>query len=260
MRVKVLLIFLVSLNLFGFENELREYVERIEHIHTNYYAGNFKVSIAKSVEEFIHALNQIEKDILLKYGHDSIQYNYLNLLISLVLCDIAYVVDDIDEHDNLIIRIVKNYDVGCKFSFNEDVFSDYFRALGELALNLISHDFSSFYSYVVNGKRFLQKALAMDGKNFRVNIPLAMFYTANATSKTFNNNLFAAHYLDKAEEIPLSSRQQYLREIIKSSFLARINRRVEAIDCLKTAVKIFPNGYLAAIAIEKLEKGTAFLF
>ncbi|AYE36700.1 hypothetical protein DB313_04505 [Borrelia turcica IST7] len=258
MKVKILLIFLVSVNLFGFENELRKYVERIEYIHTNYYAGNFKVSIAKSVEGFIYSLNQVEKDILLNYEHDSIQYNYLNLLISLVLCDIAYVIDDIDEHDNLIIRIVKNYDIGFKFSFNKGTFSDYFRVLGDLALNLISHDFSNFYSYVVNGKRFLQKALAMDGKNFRVNIPLAMFYTANATSKTFNNNLFAAHYLNRAEEIPLSSRQKYLREIIKSSFLARINRRVEAIDCLKSAVKIFPNSYLAAIAIEKLEKGKPF--
>nr|WKT13901.1 hypothetical protein LKV13_04630 [Borrelia sp. BU AG58] len=259
MKEKILLVFLVSTNLFGVENELRGHIERIEYIHTNYYAGEFNFSITRSVKEFTHSLNQVERDVLLKYGQDSIQYNYLSLLVSLVLCDIAYMEDDIDEHNNLIIRIVKNYDSGFKASYNAaDVFSDYFRALGELALNLISHDFSNFYSYVVNGKRFLQKALVMDSENFRVNIPLAIFYTARAGSKTFNNNLFAAHYLVAAEESPLNRRQQYLREIIKSSFLARINRRIEAMDCLNSAVKIFPNGYLASIAVEKLKKGKSF--
>ncbi|UGQ16581.1 MULTISPECIES: hypothetical protein [unclassified Borrelia] len=257
MNVKILLIFLASVvNLFGYE--LREYVDRIEDIHTNYYAGNFESSINKSVKGFINSLNQIEKDVLRKYGQHSIQYHYSNLLISLVLCDVAYVEDDSDERNSLITKIVNKYEVGFKASFNSDVFSDYFRALGELALNLISHDSPNFYSYVANGKRFLQKALAMDNENLKVNIPLALFYTASSTSRTFNNNLFAAHYLSIAEEIPLNNRQQYLKKIVKSSFLARINRRVEAMDCLKSAIKIFPNGYLAAIAIEQLKKGKSF--
>ncbi|UGQ17630.1 hypothetical protein [Borrelia sp. RT1S] len=104
MNAKILLMFLASVGLFG--NELRVFIERIENIYTNYYAGNFTSSINKSVKEFTHSLKQVERDILLKYGQDSIQYNCLSLLISLVLCDIAYVEDDIDEHNNLIIRIV----------------------------------------------------------------------------------------------------------------------------------------------------------
>ncbi|WP_445436405.1 hypothetical protein [Candidatus Borreliella tachyglossi] len=56
----------------------------------------------------------------------------------------------------------------------------------------------------------------------------------------------------------MGDRYNYLREIIKSSFLVRTNRRIEAVDCLRAAIRIFPGGYLAVVAIEKLKEGKSF--
>ncbi|WP_445436404.1 hypothetical protein [Candidatus Borreliella tachyglossi] len=180
MRLKFVLIFLISVNLIALENDLSEYsayMERIEDVATRYYAGNFALGVTKTIKAFLGTLLKIKASVAERYRSDSIQYHYLSLLISLTLCDISWLVDDLDERQHLMTKIRNNYDAGFKASFSEDVFSDYFRVLGELSLNLIVHDFSNLYSYVVNAKRFLEKALSMDKNNPRVNIPLALFYT-----------------------------------------------------------------------------------
>lgn len=61
--------------------------------------------------------------------------------------------------------MLNTYKYSVKASFNFHEFSDYFRALGGLALNLIVHDYFNSYFYIVNGKRFLDKALMMDDQN-----------------------------------------------------------------------------------------------
>ncbi|WP_420025784.1 hypothetical protein [Borreliella valaisiana] len=259
MRLKSsLLIFFISFNLFAFDNDVEKYIEKIEEIHTNYYSMGLKFDILNYSKILIFSLSKIENNILSNYEESSLKFNYLNLLISLVFCDIAYLIDDVDEYKNLINRVLNKYKYGVKVSFNFHEFSDYFRALGELALNLIVHDSSNSYFYIVDGKRFLDRALMMDNQNYKVNLPLAIFYTSGVTNKTFSRNFFALYYLNRAEEVFVNKRQRYLKEIVKSSFLIRNNRRVEAIDCLQSACKIFPNGHLAGIAFEKLKKGKPF--
>ncbi|WP_418905479.1 hypothetical protein QIA31_06030 (plasmid) [Borreliella turdi] len=254
-----LFIFFISFSLFAFDNDIGKYIEKIEEIHTNYYSVELRGAVYNYAKILISSLSKIENNILSKYDRSSFKFNYLNLLISLVFCDIAYLIDDVNEYKNLINRVLLTYKHSIKASFNFlHEFSDYFRALGELALNLITHDSSNSYFYIVNGKRFLDKALIMDNQNYKVNLPLAMFYTSGVTNKTFSRNLFALYYFNRAEEVFMNKRQRYLKEIAKSSFFIRINRRVEAIDCLKSACKIFPNGYLTEIAFEKLKKGLPF--
>lgn len=253
-----LLIFFISFNLFAFDDDVEKYIEKIEEIHTNYYSVELGIDFLNYAKILISSLSKIENNILFNYERSSLKFNYLNLLISLVFCDIAYLIDDVNEYKNLINKVLSTYKYSVKASFNFHEFSDYFRALGELALNLITHDSSNSYFYIVDGKRFLDKALIMDSQNYKVNLPLAIFYTSGVTNKTFSRNLFALYYLNRAEEVFMNKRQRYLKEIVKSSFLIRINRRVEAIDCLQSACKIFPNGYLTEIAFEKLKKGKPF--
>ncbi|WP_418905009.1 hypothetical protein [Borreliella lusitaniae] len=253
-----LLIFFISFNLFAFDNDVVKYMEKIEEIHTNYYSFGLRFDIFNYANILISSLSKIENNILSNYEKISLKFNYLNLLICLVFCDIAYLIDDVNEYRKLINKVLSVYRHSVKVSFNFNDFSDYFRALGELALNLIVHDSSNSYFYIVDGKRFLDKALILDNKNNKVNLPLAIFYTSGVTNKTFNRNLFALYYLNRAEEVFMNKRQKYLKEIVKSSFLTRINRRVEAIECLRSASKIFPNGHLAEIAFEKLKKGKPF--
>ncbi len=194
----------------------------------------------------------------MKYKEESIQYNYLNLLMSLVLCDVSYLINDPHKYSELIQKLIRNYNCASKLSLEKNVPSDYFRALGELAINLIPHDGNRLYFYFVNAKRHLEEALKIDGNNVKVFIPLSIFYTVRVSNKDFYKILLAKSYIDKAEGINLGNRQKYLKELVKSSFLIRTNRRLEAIECLKKAKGIFPNGNMVVLAIEKLKEGNSF--
>lgn len=253
-----LFIFFISFNLFALDNDVEKYIEKIEEIYTNYYSVSLRPNVFNHLKTLIASLVKIENNILSNYAKSSLKFNYLNVFISLVFCDIAYLIDDFNEYKNLINKVLSTYKHNVKAPFNFYEFYDYFRALGELALNLIAHDSSNSYFYIVDGKKCLDKALILDNQNYKINLPLAMFYTSGVTNKTFSRNLFALYYFNRAEEVFMNKKQRYLKEIAKSSFLIRINRRVEAIDCLKSACKVFPNGHLTEIAFEKLKKGLPF--
>ncbi|APR65430.1 hypothetical protein baBA2_000884 (plasmid) [Borrelia anserina] len=256
--LKLLLIFLVKISLYSFEKDIKIYIDKIESIHTKYCSGNFEFDFFAPDKIFKNELQKIENDVLIKYKRESVQYNYLNLLMSLVLCDVSYLINDPYKYNDLIQKLISNYNYAFEISFKKNIPSDYFRALGELAINLIPHDGSRLYSYFVNGKRHLEEALKRDGNNVRVFIPLSIFYTVRASNRDFYKVLLAKSYIDKAERVNLNDRQKYLLELVKSSFLIRINRRLEAAECLEKARAIFPNGNMAIFATEKLKKGNPF--
>ncbi|WP_215536075.1 hypothetical protein [Borreliella bavariensis] len=256
--LRLCLFFLVSVGLYSFEKGIKEYVDKIESIHTKYCSGNFEFDFFAPDKIFKNELQSIENNILMKYREESIQYNYLNLLISLVLCDVSYLINDPHKYNELIQKLIRNYNCASKLSLEKNVPSDYFRALGELAINLIPHDRNRLYFYFVNAKRHLEEALKTDGNNVKVFIPLSIFYTVRVSNKDFYKILLAKSYIDKAEGINLGNRQKYLKELVKSSFLIRTNRRLEAIECLKKAKAIFPNGNMVVLAIEKLKEGNSF--
>ncbi|WP_330529201.1 hypothetical protein [Borreliella valaisiana] len=180
----------------------------------------------------------------MKYREESIQYNYLNLLMSLVLCDVSYLINDPHKYNELIQKLIRNYNCASKLSLEKNVPSDYFRALEELAINLIPHYGNRLYFYFVNVKRHLEEALKIDGNNVKVFVPLSIFYTVRVSNKDFYKILLAKSYIDKSEGINLGNRQKYIKELVKSSFIICTNRRLEAIECLKKAKVIFPQwGY-----------------
>ncbi|QMU99810.1 hypothetical protein F0310_05175 (plasmid) [Borrelia sp. A-FGy1] len=256
--LNLLLVFLVNISLYSFERDLKAFIDKIESVHTKYCSGNFEFNFFAPDKIFKNELQNIENDILMKYKKESIQYNYLNLLISLVLCDVSYLINDPYKYNDLIQKLIINYDRAFKISLEENATSDYFRALGELAINLIPHDRSRLYFYFVNAKRHLENALKIDDNNVKVFIPLSIFYTVRVSNRDFYKILMAKNYIDKAEGVNLNDRQKYLKELVKSSFLIRTNRRLEAIECLKIARAIFPNGNMAVLAIEKLKEGNPF--
>ncbi|WP_151060784.1 hypothetical protein [Borreliella turdi] len=258
--LKLLLIFLANISLFSFEKDVKAYIDKIESIHTKYCSGNFEFDFFAPDKIFKNELKSIENNILLKYRRESVQYNYLNLLMSLVLCDVSYLINDPHKYNDLIKKLIQNYNYAFKISLKENVPSDYFRALGELAINLIPHNRNRLYSYFVNAKRHLEESLKADSNNVKVFIPLSILYTVRASNRDFYKILLAKSYIDKAESSNLDSRRKYLKELIKSSFLIRINRRLEAIECLKKARAIFPNGNMAVLAIEKLKEGNSFYY
>ncbi|WP_330529081.1 hypothetical protein [Borreliella valaisiana] len=254
----VCLIFLVNVGLYSFEKGIEEYINKIESIHTKYCSGNFEFDFFAPDKIFRNELQSIENNILMKYRRESIQYNYLNLLMSLVLCDVSYLINDPHKYNELIQKLICNYNCASKVSLEKNVPADYFRALGELAINLIPHDRNRLYFYFVNAKRHLEEALKIDVNNVKVFIPLSIFYTVRVSNRDFYKILLAKSYIDKAEGINLGNRQKYLKELVKSSFLIRTNRRLEAIECLKKAKAIFPNGNMVVLAIEKLKEGNSF--
>ncbi|WP_418456593.1 hypothetical protein [Borreliella lusitaniae] len=256
--LRLLLIFLVSINLYSFEEDLKAYIDKIESIHTKYCSGNFEFDFFAPEQIFKNELQSIENNILMKYKRESVQYNYLNLLMSLVLCDVSYLINDPYKYNDLIQKLIRNYNFAFKISLKDNVSSDYFRVLGELAINLIPHDRNRLYSYFVNAKRHLEESLKIDANNVKVFLPLSIFYTVRVSNKNFYKILLAKSYIDKAEGINLNDRQKYLKELVKSSFLIRTNRRLEAIECLKKARAIFPNGNMVVLAIEKLKEGNSF--
>ncbi|WP_424632670.1 hypothetical protein [Borreliella lusitaniae] len=256
--LRLLLIFLASISLYSFEEDLKVYIDQIENIHTKYFSGNFEFDFFAPDQIFKNELQSIENNILMKYKRESVQYNYLNLLMSLVLCDVSYLINDPSKYNDLIQKLIRNYNYAFKISLKENVSSDYFRVLGELAINLIPHDRNRLYSYFVNAKRHLEESLKIDANNVKVFLPLSIFYTVRVSNKNFYKILLAKSYIDKAEGINLNDRQKYLKELVKSSFLIRTNRRLEAIECLEKARAIFPNGNMVVLAIEKLKEGNSF--
>ncbi|AAC66120.1 hypothetical protein B1U23_05940 (plasmid) [Borreliella burgdorferi] len=259
--LRALLIFLVNISLFSFEKEVKVYIDKIESVHTKYCSGNFEFDFFSPDKIFTNELQNIENVILMKYRRESIQYNYLNLLMSLVLCDVSYLINDPHKYNDLIQKLIRNYNCALKISLEDDnVPADYFRALGELAINLIPHNRKGLYSYFVNAKRHLETALKIDGDNVKAFIPLSILYTVRVSNRDFYKILFAKSYIDRAEDSNLNDRQKYLKELVKSSFLIRTNRRLEAIECLKKATAIFPNGNMAVLAIEKLKEGNSFYY
>lgn len=92
--LRALLIFLVNISLFSFEKEVKVYIDKIESVHTKYCSGNFEFDFFSPDKIFTNELQNIENVILMKYRRESIQYNYLNLLMSLVLCDVSYLIND----------------------------------------------------------------------------------------------------------------------------------------------------------------------
>ncbi|WLN24671.1 MULTISPECIES: hypothetical protein [Borreliella] len=87
-----LLIFFISFNLFAFDNAVEKYIEKIEEIYTNYYFMGLKFDILNYAKMLISSLSKIENNILSNYEESSLKFNYLNLLIYLVFCDIAYLI------------------------------------------------------------------------------------------------------------------------------------------------------------------------
>ncbi|WP_025407120.1 hypothetical protein [Borrelia hermsii] len=255
--LRLLLIFLVKISLYSFEKDIKIYIDKIESIHTKYCSGNFEFDFFSPDKIFKNELQNIENDVLMKYKRESIQYNYLNLLMSLVLCDVSYLINDPYKYNDLIQKLISNYNYAFKISLKGNIPSDYFRALGELAINLIPHDRSKLYSYFVNGKRHLEEALKIDGNNVKVFIPLAIFYTVRASNRDFYKVLLAKSYIERAKGINLNDRQKYLKELVKSSFLIRTNRRLEAAECVEKAKSIFPNGNMTVVVTEKLRKGNS---
>ncbi|WP_420025408.1 hypothetical protein [Borreliella valaisiana] len=257
--LRVCLIFLVNVGLYSFEKGIEEYIDKIESIHITYCSGNFEFDFFAPDKIFRNELQSVENNILMKYRRESIQYNYLNLLMSLVLCEVSYLINDPPhKYNELIQKLICNYNCASKLSLEKNFPADYFRALGELAINLIPHDRNRLYFYFVNAKRHLEEALKIDVNNVKVFIPLSIFYTVRVSNRDFYKILLAKSYIDKAEGINLGNRQKYLKELVKSSFLIRTNRRLEAIECLKKAKAIFPNGNMVVLAIEKLKEGNYF--
>lgn len=100
--LRLCFIFLVSVGLYSFEKGIKEYIDKIESIHTKYCSGNFEFDFFVPDKIFKNELQSIENNILMKYREESIQYNYLNLLISLVLCDVSYLINDPHKYNKVI--------------------------------------------------------------------------------------------------------------------------------------------------------------
>ncbi|AWG43330.1 hypothetical protein CR532_04860 (plasmid) [Candidatus Borreliella tachyglossi] len=255
---KILTTLLFATNLFA-KPPLQTHSKAVEAVHTRYYSGEFEYNTQdQPIKKFMQALQTIENNISLDYSKNSVEYLYLKLLIALVMCDIAHLSTSKSESELIIAKVTQTYEHGTQIQASPEVHPDYWRALGELALKLTIHDPLSAYFYTVNGKRYLDKALAIHPDNINLIIPFIIFHIKGVSNLTFNKIRITTNYLKIADQLPLNSRQNFIKEMAKSSLLVRTRKRLEGIAALKEALKIFPNSQLVPEAIEAIKQGNSF--